>query len=49
MCPDDLDEEMAVYDDMYEDIWKEDFKPFPEHLVESDEEDSSVDEFSYWF
>ena len=48
MHPDDLDEEMAVYDDIYDDIWKG-FKPEPQHLVESDEEDGSVDEFSYWF
>ena len=36
-------------DNIYADIWKENFKHFPEHLAESDEEYSSVYKFSYWF
>ena len=51
MDPSDLDEEMAVYDDMYEEVFQEGFKfkPLPEHVQESDEEDSDdVGIFSYW-
>ena len=42
MDPNDLDEEMAVYDDKYEEVFQEGFKfkPLPEHVQESDEEDS---------
>ena len=51
MDPNDLDEEMAVYDDKYEEVFQEGFKfkPLPEHVQESDEEDSNdVRIFSYW-
>ena len=41
MSPDDLDEEMAVYNKIQEDIWKEGFQPFPQHAMESDEEESN--------
>ena len=46
-----LDEEMAVYDDKYEEVFAEGltFKPLPEHVAESDEEDSDdVGMFAYW-
>ena len=49
--PNDLDEEMAVYDDKYEEVFAEGltFKPFPVHVAESDEEDSDdVGMFAYW-
>ena len=51
MDPNDLDEEMAVYDDKYEEVFAEGltFKPLPEHVAESDEEDSDdVGMFAYW-
>ena len=51
MNPTDLDEEMAVYDDKYEEVFAEglSFKPLPEHVAELDEEESSeVGMFAYW-
>ena len=51
MDPNDLDEEMAVYDEKYEEVFQKGlkFKPLPEHVQESDEEDSNdVGIFSYW-
>ena len=47
MDPHDLDEEMAVYDDKYEEVFQEGFKfkPLPQHVQESDQEDGI---FSYW-
>ena len=51
MDPNDLDEEMAVYDDKYEEVFQEGFKfkPLPEHVRESDKEDSNdIGIFSYW-
>ena len=51
MDPNDLDEEMAVYNDKYEEVFAEGltFKPLPEHVAESDEEDSDdVGMFAYW-
>ena len=51
MDPNDLDEEMAVYDDKYEEVFQEGlvFKPLPEQVQESDEKDSDdVRMFSYW-
>ena len=46
MDPNYLDEEMAVYDDKYE-VFQEGFKfkPLPQHVQESDQEDGI---FSYW-
>ena len=47
----DLDEEMTVYDDKFEEVFAEGltFKPLPEHVAESDEEDSDdVGMFAYW-
>ena len=41
MDPNDLDEEMAVYDDRYDEVWGEGFQPDPQHVEESDEEDSA--------
>jgi len=43
MDPNNLHEEMAVYDDKYEEVSQEGlkFKPLPEHVHESDEEDSN--------
>ena len=52
MDPNELDEEIAVYDDKYEEVFQEGlkFKPLPEHVQESDEEDSDdVGIFSYWY
>ena len=46
-----LDEEMAVYDDVYEEVFAEGltFKPLPVHVAELDEEDSDdVGMFAYW-
>ena len=51
MDPNDLDEEMAVYDDKYEEEFQEGFKctPLPEHVQESNEEDSNdIGIFSFW-
>ena len=51
MDPNDLDEKMAIYDDKYEEVFAEGFtfKPLPEHIQESDEEDSDdVGMFAYW-
>ena len=49
MDPSDLDEEMAVYDDQYEEVFQENFEPLPQHIQESDEEDSNdVGPFAYW-
>ena len=47
MDPNDLDKEMAVYDDEYEEVFQEDlkFKPLPEHVQESDKDDSNVGMF----
>ena len=42
---------MAVYDDKFEEVFAEGltFKPLPEHVAESDEEDSDdVGMFVYW-
>ena len=50
MDPNDLDEEMAIYDDKYDEVFAEDltFKSLPEHVAESDEEDSDdVGMFAY--
>ena len=50
MDPNDLEEEMAVYDDKYEEVFQEGlkFKPLPELVQESDEEESNVGIRSYW-
>ena len=49
MDSNDLDEEIAVYDDRYDEVWKEGFHPDPQHVEESDEEDSAdVGPFAYW-
>ena len=51
MDPNNLDEEMAVYDDKYEKVFAEGliFKSLPEHVAESDEEDSDdVGMFAFW-
>ncbi len=49
MDPSDLDEAMAVYDNRYDEVFQEGFKPLPEHAEESDEEDiDDVGPFAYW-
>ena len=52
MDPNDLDEEMAVYDDKYEEVFQEGFKfkSLQEHVQEFDEGDiDDVGIFSYWY
>ena len=49
MDPNDLDEEMAVYDNRYDEVFNEGFVPLPQHVEESDQEDSDdIGPFSYW-
>ena len=48
MVSNDLDEEMAVYDYRYDEVWQKGFKSLPEHIEESDEDSADIGSFAYW-